>query len=221
VTLVALNHRARYAIDSGDIISNKGLRIGPSEFETHFEEHQVRYSNSLRWSLKGGTPYMVGPLARVNLNFSQLHPSALACAEGVGFRPPVTDPFESIVARAIELVHTIEVLNEEVNAYVRPPRPFVDYKAREGIGHGVSEAPRGILYHRYHVSSDGRVLAARIAPPTSQNLIRVEDDVRMLAPRIVAEPPAEARRLSEMAVRNYDPCISCATHFLKLRVNRR
>jgi sulfhydrogenase subunit alpha len=220
VTLVALKDSARYAIDRGEIISNGGARLPPSSFEQYFEPHQVNYSNSLRWSLKGGGPYMVGPLARFNLNYSQLHPTALECAESVGFKPPVTDPFLSVVARAVELVHAIEEVSKEVDDYVRPPRSYVDYKYVEGTGFGVSEAPRGVLYHRYGVDSQGYVTNARIAPPTAQNLMRVEEDVRQLAPVILSKEPGEARRISEIAVRNYDPCISCATHFLKLRINR-
>jgi coenzyme F420-reducing hydrogenase alpha subunit len=84
----------------------------------------------------------------------------------------------------------------------------------------VSEAPRGVLYHSYEVSRKGYIEKAKIVPPTAQNQVRIEEDVRQLAPRIIEAPPAEARRISEMAVRNYDPCISCATHFLKLKVQR-
>ncbi|HVP22949.1 MAG TPA: Ni/Fe hydrogenase subunit alpha [Conexivisphaerales archaeon] len=220
VTLVCLRDPERYAIAGGEVISNRGLRIGAREFEEHFFEHQAEYSNALRSLTKDGGPYMVGPLARVNLNFAQLRPRAKALAEEVGFKPPVTDPFKSIVARAVELVHALEEVKEELSLYSKPAHPHASYEYREGTGFGVSEAPRGILYHSYQVNRRGFVEKAKIVPPTAQNQVRIEEDVRELAPRILEATPEEARRISEMAVRNYDPCISCATHFLKLKIRR-
>jgi coenzyme F420-reducing hydrogenase alpha subunit len=220
VTFVGLREPSRYAITGGDIVSNRGLRIPPSAFEDNFVEHQVEYSHALRSLTKDGGSYMVGPLARVNLNFDQLHPRARELADEIGFKPPVTDPFKSIVARALELVHALEQLKEEVGLYSEPARPHPSYEYLEGTGHGVSEAPRGVLYHSYQVSRKGYVEKAKIVPPTAQNQVQIEEDVRGLAPRIVEASPEEARRLSEMAVRNYDPCISCATHFLKLKIRR-
>jgi len=220
VTFVGLREPSRYAITGGDIVSNRGLHISPSAFEDHFVEHQVEYSHALRSLTKEGGSYMVGPLARVNLNFEQLHPKARELADEIGFKPPVTDPFKSIVARALELVHALEQVKEEVEFYYEPARPHPSYEYREGTGYGVSEAPRGVLYHSYQVNRKGYVEKAKIIPPTAQNQVRIEEDVRELAPRIIEASPEEARRLSEMAVRNYDPCISCATHFLKLRIRR-
>jgi coenzyme F420-reducing hydrogenase alpha subunit len=220
VTFVSLRESTRYAITGGDIVSNRGLHIAPSAYEDNFVEHQVEYSNALRSLTREGESYMVGPLARVNLNFDQLSPKARELADDVGFKSPVTDPFKSIVGRALELVHALEQVKEEVRLYSRPAHPYSSYEYREGTGFGVSEAPRGVLYHSYEVSRKGYIEKAKIVPPTAQNQVRIEEDVRQLAPRIIEAPPAEARRISEMAVRNYDPCISCATHFLKLKVQR-
>jgi sulfhydrogenase subunit alpha len=154
----------------------------------------------------------------VNLNFDQLHPAAKELAEEIDFKPPVTDPFLSITARALELLHSVEEDADEAKAYAEPVRLHVSYDHREGTGFGVSEAPRGVLYHSYDVNRKGFVERAKIVPPTAQNQVRIEEDVRGMAPQIVKETPDEARRLAEMAVRNYDPCISCATHFLKLDI---
>jgi coenzyme F420-reducing hydrogenase alpha subunit len=220
VTFVSLKEPTRYAITGGDIVSNRGLHISPSAFEGNFVEHQVEYSHALRSLTKEGGSYMVGPLARINLNFDQLHPKAREVADEIGFKPPVTDPFKSIVARALELVHALEHVKEEVELYCEPARPHPSYEYREGTGYGVSEAPRGVLYHSYQVSRKGYVEKAKIVPPTAQNQVQIEEDVRGLAPRIIEASPLEARRLSEMAVRNYDPCISCATHFLKMGIKR-
>jgi sulfhydrogenase subunit alpha len=220
VTFVALREPSGYAITGGDIVSSKGLHISPSAFEDNFVEHQVEYSHALRSLTKEGGSYMVGPLARVNLNFNRLHPKAREMAAEIGFKPPINDPFKSIVARALELVHALEQVKEEVELYSEPAHPHPSYEYREGTGHGVSEAPRGILYHSYKVNRKGYIEKAKIVPPTAQNQVRIEEDVRGLAPRILEASPEEGRRLSEMAVRNYDPCISCATHFLKLKIRR-
>ena len=219
-TLVCLRDPAHYAIDRGDIVSNRGLRLQPSAFEENFEEYQVEYSNALHSRTKGGGSYMVGPLARFTLNYEQLNPAAKALAKEVGLKPPLKDPFESILVRALETVHALEETAREVKEYEEPVRPSVPYKAKAGTCYGVSEAPRGILYHSYTVNGRGQIERAKIIPPTAQNQARMEDDVRLLAPRIMKSRADEARRLSEMAIRNYDPCISCATHFLRLDIRR-
>jgi sulfhydrogenase subunit alpha len=218
VTFASLRDPHRYAVAGGDIVMSGGRRFPPSEFEEHFVEHQAPYSHALRSLTREGGPYMVGPLARVNLNFDQLHPAAKELAEEIDFKPPVTDPFLSITARALELLHSVEEAADEAKAYAEPVRLHVSYDHREGTGFGVSEAPRGVLYHSYDVNRKGFVERAKIVPPTAQNQVRIEEDVRGMAPQIVKETPDEARRLAEMAVRNYDPCISCATHFLKLDI---
>ena len=163
---------------------------------------------------------MVGPLARFSLNYEQLNPAARALAKEVGLKPPLKDPFQSILVRVLETVHALEETAREVKEYEEPVRPSVPYKARGGTCYGVSEAPRGILYHSYTVNGRGQIERAKIIPPTAQNQGRMEDDVRLLAPRIMKSGADEARRLSEMAIRNYDPCISCATHFLRLDIRR-
>ena len=218
VTLVSLRDQARYAIDRGEIVSNKGLRIPPSSYEDNFIEHQVDYSNALHSRTKDGATYMVGPLARYNLNFPQLHNVAKAMAKDLDIEPPMTDPFQSISVRAVEITHSLEEVAAEIEQYAKPAHNSVPYKIKPGVCYGVSEAPRGILYHSYVVNARGQVERAKIVPPTAQNQARMEDDVRQLAPEIIRSDPTEARRLSEMAVRNYDPCISCATHFLKLEI---
>jgi sulfhydrogenase subunit alpha len=219
-TLVCLCDPERYAIDRGEIISNQGLRLPSSAFEENFEEYQVEYSNALHSRAKGGGSYMVGPLARFSLNYDQLNPAARALAKEAGLKPPLKDPFQSILVRAMEIVHALEETAREVGEYEEPVHPSVPYKAKAGTCYGVSEAPRGILYHSYTVNGRGQVERAKIVPPTSQNQARMEDDVRLLAPRIMKSGADEARRLSEMAIRNYDPCISCATHFLRLDIKK-
>ncbi|HUK80524.1 MAG TPA: Ni/Fe hydrogenase subunit alpha [Nitrososphaerales archaeon] len=219
-TLVCLHDPARYAIDCGEISSNSGPCVPPSSFEESFEEYQVSYSNALHSRTKGGGSYMVGPLARFSLNFEQLNPVARAMARDMGLKPPLKDPFQSILVRVLEIVHALEETAGEVREYEEPPRPSTPYKPKAGVCHGVSEAPRGILYHSYAVNARGQVERAKIVPPTAQNQSRMEDDIRLLVPQIMESDANGARRLGEMAVRNYDPCISCATHFLRLDIQK-
>jgi len=221
VTYVALRSEDGYAFLDGDVMTSDGARITPSRFEEEFVERQVGYSNSLRSLTKDGRPYMVGPLARVNMNFDRLSPSAAEVAEKVGLAPMEDDPFKSMLARAVELVHACEETVRLIGEYDGNIRPHVPYEYKEGTGYGVSEAPRGVLYHRYEVDRKGQVLQAKIVPPTAQNQMRIEEDVRLLMPKVIRAGTDRVRRLSEMAVRNYDPCISCATHFLKVNIVRR
>jgi len=219
-TLVCLRNPARYAIDDGEIVSNSGLRLPPSSFEESFEEYQVSYSNALHSRTRGGGSYMVGPLARFSLNFEQLNPVARAMARDIGLRPPLKDPFQSMLVRVLEIVHALEETAGEVQEYEEPVRPSTPYKPKAGVCYGVSEAPRGILYHSYAVNTRGQIERAKIVPPTAQNQSRMEDDIRLLVPQIMGSDASGARRLGEMAIRNYDPCISCATHFLRLDIQR-
>jgi coenzyme F420-reducing hydrogenase alpha subunit len=162
----------------------------------------------------------VGPLARFNLNFAKLPALAREAAEAERLAPPVRNPFRSIIVRAVELVFACHEALRIVREYEPPSAPRTEATARSAVGQAITEAPRGILYHRYALDGDGFVLAAKIVPPTSQNQKRIEDDLRVFAARIAASPLDEATLKCEQAVRSYDPCISCATHFLRLNIER-
>ncbi|HZU42882.1 MAG TPA: Ni/Fe hydrogenase subunit alpha [Terriglobales bacterium] len=215
---VALRHPDEYPFNEGRVVSNCGLDIGVEEFEKHFIEQHVKHSNALHSVMRGGGSYLVGPMARFNLNFDQLPAIARDVATEAGLKPPVKNPFRSIIVRAVELVFACAEALRVVREYEAPAQPRVDVKARAGIGHAVTEAPRGILYHRYEIDDNGLITSAKIVPPTSQNQKRIEDDLREYAARLVGWPLADATWKCEQAVRNYDPCISCATHFLKVIV---
>jgi coenzyme F420-reducing hydrogenase alpha subunit len=213
---VALSHAEEYGMNEGRIISNKGLDIGAAEYEDHFVEQHVKHSNALHSILRGRGSYFVGPLARVNLNFDKLPEAARDAARQAGYSPPLLNPFHSIVARAIELVFACHEALRVIAEYQPPDRPRVVAPPRAARGQAATEAPRGLLYHRYLLDETGAILSAKIVPPTSQNLKRIEEDLLHFAPQVLAKPIEEATWACEQAVRNYDPCISCATHFLKL-----
>ncbi len=219
VELLAVHHPDHYAIESGRIRSAGGLDFSSADFPAHVVEHQVPHSTALHATFDGGR-YLTGPLARYSINSSQLSPLAREAAAAAGLGPTCRNPFRSIVVRAVEVVYAIDEALRLIAAYVRPDMAAVSTPPRAGIGHGVSEAPRGLLYHRYQLDADGLILAAAIVPPTSQNQAAIEDDLLAAVSANLGLDDAALAHLCERTIRNYDPCISCATHFLDLTVHR-
>jgi len=217
---VALVHPEEYPLNQGRIASSRGLDLDAADFEACFEEHHVAHSNALHATRRGGGPYFCGPLARYALNAARLSPLAREAARAAGLGDVCRNPFRSIVVRAVETLWACDEALRLIAAYEPPPAPAAEVTARAATGWACTEAPRGLLYHRYVVGDDGLLVEACIVPPTSQNLRTIEDDLkRFVAPRL-ALPQEQLTWQCEQAVRNYDPCISCATHFLKLRVER-
>jgi coenzyme F420-reducing hydrogenase alpha subunit len=218
--LVALTTPGTYAIEQGRVTSDTGLDVSPREYEAHFVEEHVERSNALHSRRRSGGTYLCGPLARFALQADRLAEPAREAAREVGLGQPCRNPFRSIVVRSVEVVHACAEALRLIDEYEEPEAPAVAVEPVAGVGHGVSEAPRGLLYHRYELSADGTILDAKIVPPTSQNQLAIEDDLRGVVGRHAALPDDELRGLCEQTIRNYDPCISCATHFLQLEVER-
>ncbi|MGA2167159.1 MAG: Ni/Fe hydrogenase subunit alpha [Terracidiphilus sp.] len=218
---VALSHPREYAMNAGHIVSSAGLDIPVKEFEQVFLEMHVAHSTALH-SVRAerGSSYLVGPLSRVNLNLNHLSPAARQAADQSGVTWPCFNPYAGIVARAVELVMACEESLRLIDAYREPEPPRLEYTVRAAEGCAATEAPRGLLYHRYRINDQGMVQTARIVPPTAQNYRRMEDDLRLLIPGILERTDAEIVDECERLVRNYDPCISCSTHALKLRITR-
>lgn len=217
---VALRHPREYPFNEGRLMSNKGLDIDIGEYENHFQELHVQRSNALHSVLKARDNYFVGPLARYNLNFDKLSPLAQTAAREAGLGADCRNPFKSIIIRAVETVYALDEALRIIDAHEMPERPAVDVQPRAGTGCGVTEAPRGILYHRYRLDDKGVIQDAKIVPPTSQNQKTIEQDLRNFIPRHLDLPDDKLTWQCEQAIRNYDPCISCATHFLKLNIER-
>jgi coenzyme F420-reducing hydrogenase alpha subunit len=217
---VALNRVEEYAIYDGDILSSKGKRISPVDFEKNYIETHVERSNALHSHTVKDSTYFVGPLARFNLNYKKLRNMAREVASSIRLKPPLRNPYKGLLARAVELVHVCDLAIELANAYHPQGPSHVEFSVLPGEGWGVSEAPRGLLYHRYVVDEQGFVRFARITPPTAQNFAQMEADLWALAPSVVTQPQEEASLTFEHLLRSYDPCISCATHFLKLNIER-
>jgi len=217
---VAMRNEAEYPLCEGRIVSNRGLDIDVHDYDDTFEERQVPHSTALHSVIKERDEYFCGPLARVNLNFDYLRPVARDAAAAVGFRVPCNNPFKSLLARALEVVHAIDEALTLVEEYADSPRATAEVVPKAGTGYGCTEAPRGILFHRYTLDADGLIADAKIVPPTSQNQRTIESDLRAIAVRLASMPQEEATWMAEQTVRNYDPCISCSTHFLTLRIDR-
>jgi coenzyme F420-reducing hydrogenase alpha subunit len=217
---VALRHDREYAVLDGRIASSKGLDIEPRDFDAHFVEEQVPYSTALHARTRARGAYFCGPLARFNLNFDRLSDAAKEAAASIGLGVPCNNPFKSILVRLVEVLQAFDEARRLIEAFAVPEAPFVEARERAGTGHGCSEAPRGLLYHRYTLDDRGTILDARIVPPTSQNQKTIEEDLFRMASSLADLPLAEATWKAEQAVRNYDPCISCSTHFIDLRIER-
>jgi coenzyme F420-reducing hydrogenase alpha subunit len=218
--LVAVHHPDYYAIEAGTVATAGGLSVPVSEYLDHAVEHQVPHSTALHATFDGGR-YLTGPLARYTINAAQLSPLAREAATAAGLGPTCRNPFRSIVVRAVEVVYAVEQALHIIESYERPDSPAIEVPPRAGVGHGVSEAPRGLLYHRYELETDGAIRSATIMPPTAQNQPAIEDDLRRIVELNLDLDDAALTALCEQTIRNYDPCISCSTHFLDLTIERR
>jgi sulfhydrogenase subunit alpha len=217
---VALRHPEEYAIIEGSLVSNKGLDIPISDFDNHFQEEHVAHSTSLHAAIKGRGAYQVGPLARFNLNFDKLSSIAQEAAREVDLIPMCLNPFKSIIARGIEVLYACDEALRIIEAYEMPEKPSVEPQPRATTSYGCTEAPRGICWHRYQLDEEGTILNARIVPPTSQNQKSIENDLLHFVKKNLDLSRDRLTWMCEQVVRNYDPCISCSCHFLKLRFER-
>ncbi|MDR3405836.1 MAG: Ni/Fe hydrogenase subunit alpha [Chthoniobacter sp.] len=214
---VSLSHQQEYPMNEGRLVSNRGLDIDVADYEENFEEQHITYTNALHSVRKGHGAYFVGPMARYSLNFDKLTPRCQAAARAAGLGTACTNPFQSIIVRSVEILYACEEALRVIANYEEPDAPSVAVDAASSTGWGCTEAPRGILYHRYDVGADGLITKAKIVPPTSQNQKQIEDDLWKFVPQYIGLPDDQLQWRCEQAIRNYDPCISCATHFLKIK----
>lgn len=219
-TFVAMRHPDEYPMNAGHIVSNRGLDISAAEYEDHFEETHVERSTALHSRLRTGGAYLVGPLARYSLSFDRLSPLAQEAARSAGLASICTNPYRSIVIRAIEVLYACDEALRIIEGYVEPDQPSVTCEPTAKTGFGVTEAPRGLLYHRYRLEADGKIAEARIVPPTSQNQASIEEDLMSFIGGSLDLPDLALQHRCEQTVRNYDPCISCSTHVLRLDLDR-
>jgi sulfhydrogenase subunit alpha len=220
--MIALKNEHEYPMNEGCIASTEGWSIDATQYEQRFQEKQVPHSTALHSvRLPEESAYSVGALARVNLNQDLLSPAALQLSHEVGIQWPCFNPYQSIVARSLEVVHAYEESIQLIRDYQPPAPPKVDYQPRACEGMAATEAPRGLIYNRYRVDESGMIAAAKIVPPTSQNQRQIELDLGSILPGLLGDNDQQVSLACERLIRSYDPCISCSTHFLKLEVERR
>lgn len=218
---VTLHHPDEYPFNEGRLISNRGLDITPAEYEAHFREEHVPHSTALQSVQIGRGAYLTGPLARYSLNYAQLSPLAKEAAQEAGLGQECKNPYQSIVVRCVEVLYAIDEAIRVLEAYEMPEQAAVDIHLRPGTGYAITEAPRGILYNRYQLDDEGHILEAKIIPPTSQNQLMIQEDLWQCVEGGVDLPEEELLHRCELTIRNYDPCISCSAHFLKMNITRR
>ena len=212
---IALSKPDEYCYIDGVIKSTDGGTWPVEDYRQVTNETLVQHSSAKR-TRNQRESYMVGALARVNVNYDQLHPKAKSAAAALGLKPKCINPYMNTVAQVIEIAHCVEdairlcdVLLQRGVTWEEPAAP-----ARlSGEGVGACDVPRGTLFHNY-VVQDGLVVGANCIIPTGQNLNNIEADMRALVPTILDKRPEEITLSLEMLVRAYDPCISCSTHML-------
>lgn len=219
--MVALRQPGEYPMNEGRIVSTDGLDLAPTDWRSEFGEQQVGWSNALQARGQDGRPYLLGPSSRITLAAQQLHPVAAEALARTGFAAQIaTNPYCSIVARAVELVDATAEALDLIEAYRPPEAAAVAWQPGPARAAWATEAPRGLIFHAYELDERGYVARAQIVPPTSQNQAAIEADLADFAPSVLDLPKAEATLRIEQLIRSYDPCISCATHFLDLSVEQ-
>ncbi|QDQ43304.1 nickel-dependent hydrogenase large subunit [Methylacidiphilum kamchatkense] len=214
-TYVGLKHPKQYPIERG-IISCEDSQFDAKEFEKNFIEEQTTYSNALRWKATNSRSCLAGPLARYHLNYSLFPAFLKEKLKEIDLEYPCHNPFQSILVRLAEIAYAFYEAIRLIEDYEPFSPSFIPFDPNPQTGYGISEAPRGLLYHKYELDDKGSIKKAKIVPPTCFNLASAEDDLKKWI-ETHSEDSIERLTLDcEQIVRNYDPCISCATHFLKL-----
>jgi len=217
---MSLKGDREYPVLKGVVANNLGWEFPEDSFEDNVIVEQKKYSTGLHYRLRNGRPYITGPIARFNLNYDLLAPEVRDILEKAGYRAPLKNTYQSIVARAAENLHAIIEIGRLIEEYSEPRAPYVETAIRAGEAAAIVEAPRGMLYHRYRIDERGKILYANIVPPTTQNYAAMEEDIFRVGNLILSGPPEKAQHIVETTIRNYDPCISCSVHTIKLRIIR-
>lgn len=217
---VSLRARDEYPVNEGIVVSSTGLELPAGTFLESIREYQVDYSTSLHAGIVRSmeiSPYLVGPVARVNLNSERLPPEIMKTMRGVGIALPFTDPGAGIIARSVEIAYAFHEALQIIRDYEEPENPKVKYETRAGSATWATEAPRGLLIQHFELDESGMVRAVRIIPPTSQNLSHMELTVYQFVQGHLDSSSAFLKKEVERIIRSYDPCISCSVHVMVMR----
>lgn len=214
---ISLTCPNEYAWYDGDIKSSDNGNVKPSDYLERVKEFIVAHSTA-KHAKSNRDSYMVGALARFNNNYEQLHPEAKEVAEEIGMKHPCYNPYMNNFAQLVEIVHcfedSIKLIDELISEGLKDEKK--ELTPKKGSGVGVTEAPRGTLYHEHKIDINGKITYGNYIIPTAQNLANIENDLRSLVPIILNKQKDEIILDIEMLVRAYDPCISCSTHLMKV-----
>ncbi len=216
---MALMPEKSFGYIDGRIITSQGESYGEDKYREHLEHVVLPYSQASAYEYQG-EGYMVGALARVNLAKNILHPKTRESLGAVLDLFPSTDIFYNNLAQAVEILHSVDEAIDMLSQNTFVPEPLVKAPNREAVGVGVIEAPRGTLYHKVVLGADGTIKDGEVIVPTGQNQINIERDVGTLVERLLPTmDKAQIEMEIEKLIRAYDPCMSCAAHFLKVSWN--
>jgi coenzyme F420-reducing hydrogenase alpha subunit len=217
---VSLSKDDEYAFIGSTVVTSDGFSYPADKYREVANEWSVPFSTA-KWTRHNRESYMVGALARLNNNHDQLHPRAKDAAARLGLEPIVTNPFLNTAAQVVELAHCVEegirLMDDLLSRGIKSEEPPT-VEVTEGEGVGACDVPRGTLFHNYVYDKDGFCVRANCVIPTNQNLANLNADLEALVPRVLGRSRGEVRLLVEMLVRAYDPCISCSTHSLRVRL---
>ncbi len=217
---VSLSHPDEYPMNHGNVVSNKGLDMPMDKFLEIIQEYQVEYSTALHSGIKRDSsvsPYIVGPVSRLNLNCDKLPSEIKNIIKEAGISLPITNTQMGIIARSVELAYAFHEAIRIIKEYEKPGKPFIDFEPRAGEAVWITEAPRGILIHRYELDDYGHVKGCTIIPPTSQNLGPMERDIYHFLQNNGDKSEDFIKKQSEKIIRSYDPCISCSVHVVVVK----
>ena len=217
---VSLSHPSEYPMNEGNVVSNSGMNMDFERFYECIEEYQVEYSTALHSGIRREgliIPYIVGSLSRLNLNHEMLPAEIKNVIRESGISLPLKNSQMSVIARCIEIAYSFHEAMRLIKAYEEPERPYVECEPQPGRAVWITEAPRGMLIHRFELDERGYVRSCSIIPPTSQNLGNIEKDVYHFVQNNVGKQKEYIRKETEKIIRSYDPCISCSTHTVVLK----
>jgi coenzyme F420-reducing hydrogenase alpha subunit len=217
IEYVSLRHPEEYPMNEGRVVSNRGLDMEMDGFSECLQEYQVGYSTALHSGIKRDSsisPYIVGPISRLNLNHEKLPAEIRGVIKESGIMLPIKNTEMGIIARSVEIAYALYEAIRIIKDYEMPDRAFTDFEPKGGVATWITEAPRGMLIHTYELDDRGYVKGCNIIPPTSQNLGHIEKDLLNFIENNIGKPSYLLKKGSERIIRSYDPCISCSVHLL-------
>jgi coenzyme F420-reducing hydrogenase alpha subunit len=215
---IALFSKNEYPLYEGELCSSDAGTFKDEDYLTVTNEYIVPQSTA-KYTKHKRESFMVGALARFNINHKTLHPKAQKAAAALNLKAPCHNPFMISVAQVVEIVDSLENAIALIDTILAKglQEESLEVKPKAGRGVGIVEVPRGILFHDYTYNDKGEIVKANCIIPTNQNHANIQKDMEKYLPMILDKTPDDIRLNLEMLVRAYDPCVSCSTHYLDVK----